>query len=186
MSYLKLIFKTLEDQIISQVLAGNINAYRDLILKYQHMVMALSLRLLKNPEDAEELAQDVFLKAFENLSTFKGDAKFSSWLYTINYRLGLNILKKKKIDIAEYSEYEYQLPDSSENIMEKTIKMEKNNALKKAIDNLAPQDAYIIQLYYYEEMSIEEISKIVLMTETNVKTRLFRSRKQLQKHYSNN
>ena len=89
----------MEDHIlIEKVLAGDSNAFSGLIDRYKDMVYTLAIRIVKNNEDAEEVAQDSFIKAFEKLDSFKGSSKFSTWLYTIVYRTALTKVRKKKVD----------------------------------------------------------------------------------------
>ena len=88
---------TTNDQYyITQTLQGNTQAYANLVTKYQNYVFTILIRMLKNREEAEEVAQDTFVKAFEALSTFRGESKFSSWLYSIAYRKALDTIRKNK------------------------------------------------------------------------------------------
>ena len=89
---------TSTDQIyIERVLNGKINDFAYLVNRYKNMVFTLALNIVKSREDAEEIAQDSFLKAFQQLHTFKGNSKFSTWLYTIVYRNSVSMLRKKKL-----------------------------------------------------------------------------------------
>ena len=87
-----------EDQIyIERVLKGDTNAFSHLINKYKDMVFTLVIKIVKSREDAEEVAQDSFIKAYQKLDSFKGQSKFSTWLYTIAYRNAMTKLRKKKL-----------------------------------------------------------------------------------------
>lgn len=79
---------------IQETLNGNVNAFAFLVEKYKHMVFTLSIRIVKNREEAEEISQDVFVKAYTNLKGFKGDLKFSTWIYRIGYYASLDTIKK--------------------------------------------------------------------------------------------
>ena len=94
------------DQIyIDKVLKGDANAYAHLINKYKDMTYTLAMKIVKNHEDAEEVAQDSFLKAYEKLDSFKGDSKFSTWLYTIVYRNSITKIRKKKVATSDIDDY---------------------------------------------------------------------------------
>ena len=85
-------------EIINRILSGDSNAYGELVKKYQNYVFTLALRFTHNREDAEEVAQDIFIKAFMSLADFKGNSKFSTWLYTIVYTTSITFLRKKRLE----------------------------------------------------------------------------------------
>lgn len=168
-------------EIIDAVLNGNVQAYTILINRYKNMVFTLSYRLLNDNQFAEELAQDVFVKAYQNLAQFKKESKFSSWLYTITYRTGLNIIKKNKSNkYTENLDHLFEVvEDNTPDSLQIMTAQEKSLDLQQSLKLLDPEDQYLIQLYYYEELSLKEIMEIVDISETNLKSRLFRSRKKL-------
>ena len=86
-------------EVIAQVLKGDQQAYALLVDRYRNFVFTISLRYIKNREDAEEVAQDVFIKAFRSLADFRGQSKFSTWLYTVTTTSCLSFLRKKKVDV---------------------------------------------------------------------------------------
>ena len=86
-----------DNEIISRVLKGEQNAYAELVNRYQAYVFTLTLRMIKSREDAEEVAQDVFIKAYRSLADFRGESKFSTWLYTITNTTCITFLRKKKL-----------------------------------------------------------------------------------------
>ena len=88
-----------DNEVISKVLGGDYNAYADLVTRYQAYVFTLVLRMIKSREDAEEVAQDVFIKAYRSLADFRGESKFSTWLYTIANTTSITFLRKKKLDV---------------------------------------------------------------------------------------
>lgn len=172
-----------ETELLAQINSGQTDNYAVLVKRYERLVFTLALRMLKNREEAEEISQDVFVKAFRSLSTFKGNSKFSSWLYRITYNACLDLLSRKR----KHSSY-----DSIENIhegkanhaesvldtMEKTAQQQ---LLKACIAQLGAEEAFLITIYYYEEQSVADIASITNLTESNVKVKLFRSRKKLAK-----
>ena len=170
-----------DQQNIDRVLSGDTNAFENLVARYKYMVFTLALKMVRNREDAEEVAQDVFLKAFTALKTYKGEAKFSTWLYKIAYHRSLDHLKKNKrrlrtsaIDISE----EYNIAGLSDT-MDALESADRRQMIREALEELAPDDGVVITLYYFEELSLKEIAKVMDLTPNNVKVRLFRSRSRL-------
>jgi RNA polymerase sigma-70 factor (ECF subfamily) len=170
-----------DQQSIDGVLSGDTRAYKALIERYKHMVFTLALKMVGNREDAEEVAQDVFMKAYTALPTYKREAKFSTWLYKIAYYRSLDYIKMNKrrpqsatIDISE--EYNIAALDGTLDQIEAS---ERKQMIKDALAVLAPDDSVIITLYYFEELSLKEIAKIMDLTPNHAKVRLFRSRSRM-------
>ncbi len=174
--------ETRSDQIyIDKVLKGDTNAFTYLIEKYKNMAYTIAIKIVKNNEDAEEIAQDSFLKAYNKLNTFKGESKFSTWLYTIVYRNAISKVRKKKIitsDIDDHVINNYQSDHDFPQI-EALKNKEQKIYIKKIIDKLPETDALLITLFYLNESKVEEIEDITGLTKTNIKVRLFRARKKL-------
>ncbi len=145
------------------------------------MVFTLAVKVLRNHEEAEEVAQDVFIKAYTALATFKGESKFSTWLYKIAYYRSLDYLKKHKRSINTSSidaDTEYHLT-SMEDALDGLEAKERKRTIKTAINELPHDDAVVITLHYFEELSLKEIADIMNIEANTVKVRLFRSRKRL-------
>jgi len=170
-----------DDYYIEQTLSGNVNAFAFLVEKYQRMVYTLVIRILKNTEEAEEISQDVFVKVFQKLESFKGDSKFSTWLYKIAYFASLDELKKKKRTVS--IEDIEQIPSSDLGLVKDALsyihEKQRKEVISNAIKKLKEDEQVILTLYYFEEQSLKEISKVVNLTIDNVKVKLFRSRKKL-------
>jgi RNA polymerase sigma factor (sigma-70 family) len=170
-----------EPYLIEKALQGDSTAFGQLVQKYQAFVFTIVIRIVKVREEAEEVAQDTFIKAYESLSSFRGDSKFSSWLYSIAYRKALDALRKnKKNNNLELIE-EITEDDTStiENALTYIEEKERKEVIQKCIKELPEQEAAIITFFYFEELSIKEISKITELSEDNVKVKLFRSRKKM-------
>lgn len=173
---------TTNDQVyIDKILNGDTNAFTILVNRYKDLVFTLSLRMIKNREEAEEVAQDTFIKIFKSLSKFKGDSKFSTWIYKITYNTCLDRLKKNKrqqytVAIDEYTEHQIKTLD---NALDKIEEQEKQLAIKNCLELLPSEDSFMLTLYYFEELSLDEISKITGLKPNNVKVKLFRSRKKM-------
>lgn len=172
-----------EVDLIAEVLRGNTMAYADLVKLHQRFVFTLALRFAKNREDAEEIAQDCFVKAYRALGTYKHSAKFSTWLYSITYTTAMSFLRKKKLDTISIDDETSALQLGQEHSDNNANLVEQKSAhayLNYAIDLLSPEDAVLITLFYKGEQSQEEIGKVLGISENNVKVKLHRARLKLK------
>lgn len=173
---------TTNDQIlINQIVEGDTNSFTILVDRYKDLVFTLALRMLKNREEAEEVAQDTFVKTYKSLDRFKGDSKFSTWIYRVAYNSCLDRIKKNKkhlnnVEINEYTEHQIVTID---NALDKMEMIERKEAIQKCIDKLSGDDSFLLTLYYFDDLSLDEISKIVGISANNIKVKLFRCRKKL-------
>ncbi len=173
---------TITDQhYIDLVTSGDTKAFTILVDRYKDFVFTLALKLMKNREDAEEVAQDAFVKAYRSLDRFKGNSKFSTWIYKIVYNTSLDRIKKNKkfrhdVAIDEFTVHQLKSIDNALDCLELE---ERNRSIKECIDLLPSDDGFLLTLYYFEELSIDEISKIMGITSNHVKVKVFRSRKRL-------
>ncbi|MDX1910008.1 MAG: RNA polymerase sigma factor [Saprospiraceae bacterium] len=172
-----------DETLIQQALGGRQAAFATLVNRYERYAFTLALRIVKNREDATEVAQDAFLRAFRYLPDFRGEARFSTWLYKIVYSTALNFLRKQNPDIQSLDDDERPVrladqgaPDASFTLEQK----DRNAALQAAINHLSSDDAAIITLFYLYEHSLEEICQITNLTMTNAKTKLCRARQRLK------
>ena len=172
-----------DNEIISKVLTGDHQAYAGLVNRYQNYVFTLSLRIVKNREDAEEVAQDVFIKAYKYLADFRGASRFTTWLYTIVNNTCISFLRKKKLDIHSLdNEKVFELADNQDsglraNLIEQKSKL---GMVNKAIGLLNPDDAKIITLFYKAEQSLEETAQVLGIEVNAAKVRLHRARTRLK------
>jgi RNA polymerase sigma factor (sigma-70 family) len=175
--------------IIKLVLNGNQQAYALLVNRYQQYVFTLVLRMVKSREEAEEVAQDVFIKAFRALASFNGESKFSTWLYTITHNTTLSFLRKKKVVIHSLDNESVMLEaDSKDSGMQANLVEQKSKSqmLDKAIALLSTDDAHLITLFYKAEQSLDEIGQILGIESNAVKVRLFRARTRLREKLETN
>ena len=169
--------------VIQMVLQGQQTAYAILVGKYQAYVFTLAMRYVNDRELAEELAQDVFVKAYRYLADFKGNSKFSTWLYTIVNSTCLSHLRKKKDEtILLEEEKMISLSDntSGEHPSNKLEQKTQQQLLENAMKHLPETDAQLLSLFYQGEQSIDEVGMVMGLTATNVKVRLFRARQKLK------
>ena len=178
-----------DNEIISRVLKGEQNAYAELVNRYQAYVFTLVLRMIKSREDAEEVAQDVFIKAYRSLADFRGESKFSTWLYTIANTTSITFLRKKKLDVHSLdNEKVFEVADSKDSGFRANLVEQKSrvNMVNEAIAMLSTDDAEIITLFYKAEQNLEEISRILRLETNTVKVRLHRARTRLKEKMEKN
>ena len=172
-------FKDIE--YINLILNGDTHAFEQLVDNYKDIVFTLALRMLKNREEAEELCQDTFMKVFKSLSKFKQQSKFSTWLYRITYNACLDKLKGRKGDhqTSELTDFNNHHLVELNNGLNQLEQREKKEIVRECLHLLDGEDSYLLTLYYFEEQSVDEISKMMDWSASNVKVKLFRSRKKL-------
>jgi RNA polymerase sigma factor (sigma-70 family) len=173
--------KTDDIYYIEAVRKGNVQAFSFLVEKYQKLVYTLALKLLKKPEEAEEMAQDTFVKAFQKLDGYEGKSKFSTWLYSITYNACISELRKRRIEFKSIDDR--QISDQDEQKMHdyyrETKKEDQEKYLNLALEKLPEDDQVLVTLYYYESQSMDEISIITGLTVSNIKVKIHRARKRM-------
>ena len=170
-----------ENILIEKTLKGDIHSFESIVKDYNMMVYTLAYRVLKNKEEAEELAQDVFLKVYQSLGSFNRTSKLSTWIYRITYNASISKYKshKRKIDAIEINNsIEFNISDSTDTHRNISFK-EKQEIINDSLLKLPETEKIIVTLYYYEELPIKEIAEIIGITPQNVKIKLYRSRKKL-------
>ena len=166
---------------INQVLEGSINAYTYIIDKHKDKAYNLAYRICGNREDAEEIAQDGFLKAFKSLKSFKMQSSFATWLYRIVYNTAISLVRTKKKGVLSLEDFP---ADAIDFLRYGTSKEEAENDFRNSLVNFALQKINIeerglISLYYYDEMSTEEIAAVTGISRSNIKVKLFRARQKM-------
>ncbi|WP_111683763.1 RNA polymerase sigma factor [Winogradskyella tangerina] len=167
--------------LINAINNGDTKAYAQIVDRYKDLVYTLALRMLKHREEAEEVAQDTFIKVFKSLHKFKGDSKFSTWIYKVAYNTCLDTIKKNKkhLNNVAIDEYTFNKLETIDNALDHIINEEKRDLIKKCINKLPEDSSALLTLFYFEELSLEEISKIINVEANTVKVKLFRARKKL-------
>jgi len=176
-------------ELIDQVLAGNQGAYADLVKRHQRFVFTLAMRFAKGREDAEEIAQDCFIKAYRSLGSFQRQSKFSTWLYSIVYTTAMTFLRKRRVDtdsIDDEDTYIQVENQSSAYDVNDAENKSRSFYLNQAIDQLLPDDATIITMFYKGEQSLEEIAQAMGMEANTIKVKLFRARQRLKEKLERN
>jgi RNA polymerase sigma factor (sigma-70 family) len=174
---------TTDTEIIHRVLEGDRQSYALLVERYQNYVFTLVLRLIEGREDAEEVSQDVFIKAYRSLADFRGESKFSTWLYTIVRTSCITFLRKKKLPVSsmDHERTMMQVENHESSFRADLVEQKSRQAMvNEAIKMLSPDDAQVITLFYKAEQSLEEMGLILGLEPNTVKVKLHRARQRLK------
>lgn len=170
-----------EIDLIARIKNGETTLFSRLLKRYQHPIFSLVRQIVACKEDAEEVTQDVFVKAYKSLSAFRGDCSFSTWLYRIAYNTAISATRKKMPVYPDVDDQRlHNLPDNS---VDEQLEREADEALviqlELAIDRLTPEERSLIALYYTADKPITDVAGILQLSPENVKVKLFRIRKKL-------
>lgn len=144
---------------------------------YKHMLFTLAMRVLRQREDAEEVTQDAFVKAYRKLPDFTGASKFSTWLYSITYHTAISKLRSRRSGVADLEDVPETFLATAEH--SSATHADRKQALELAMGRLPAEDAAVVSLFYFSEQSVEEIVTATGLSASNVKVKLHRSRKKL-------
>lgn len=171
-----------EDDYLEKAIRGERVGLEYLVNAYQDMAYTVAIRIVQYSEDAEEVVQDSFLKAFHHLDRFKRASKFSTWLYRIVYNTALAKIGAKQLPTTALSEATEQVASIQEEdtAWHSLINADRKKYVEMALDRLKEEDRLIITLHYIAEKSVSEITEILAMKSSAVKMRLLRGRKQLE------
>jgi RNA polymerase sigma-70 factor (ECF subfamily) len=183
----------LTDQpLVEKVLRGDTNAFKTIIKNTEGLVAQIIFKMIASAEDRKDIAQDIYLKTFQKLASFKFQSKLSTWIAQIAYNTCINHLEKKKLLLIENNEDDNEPDDETLGIMNTKINpfnnetekiifnKELSEILKKETDKLSPVYRTLITLYHNEELNYSEIAEITELPEGTVKNYLFRARKTLR------
>ncbi|WP_343488447.1 sigma-70 family RNA polymerase sigma factor [Allomuricauda sp. d1] len=168
-----------EAKLISQIVNGDTHAFTKVVDAHKNLVFSLALRMLKNQEEAEEVSQDTFVKVYKSLKKFKGDSKFSTWIYRITYNTCLDRLKKSKKRFLEQELVEVQQHQIAtlHNALDGMLLKEREEIIKSCLRYLPEEDAGLLTLFYFEDKNLKELEKIIDLSANTIKVRLHRARK---------
>ena len=173
--------------IVRKVLQGDVNAFEKLVTEYEKGVYAIALRMTGNPEDASDMTQEAFIKAYNSLQSFRGDSKFSVWLYRIASNVCLDFLRSRSrkptvslsVEDDEGEETQLDVADESQSpelLLERSLT---RDAVQRGLQALAPDYRQILLLREIQGLSYEEIADVLQIEVGTVKSRIFRARKRL-------
>ena len=169
-----------ERNIVHRAQQGDAEAFGQLVEAYQGQVYRLALRMGLSPADAEEAAQEAFIAAWRGLPRFRGDSRFSTWLYQLATHAAINLMRpeKKYKDSADVEDA--VLPDTAESPQEEIERREKQETVQRALQALSPQGREILLLRYQAELGYEEIAAVLGLPNGTVKSRINRAKAQLK------
>lgn len=166
--------------LIKRILAGDSSGYAELLDKYQTRVYNFVLNIMHNKEEAEEVVQDTFIKVFKSLGSFRHESKFSTWILRIAYNNSLTLLRKKKLSMVDIdSSSQFLQIERVNNIKDQIDQRDIRALLSMAMKVLSQDEKAIVTLFYYNELSIQEICDITGKKVSNVKIVLHRSRQKM-------
>ena len=173
-----------DNDYIERVLKGELHAYTPLVEKYRHYVYVLVKRTCAHPAEAEELAQDVFVKAYEHLSSFKGKAAFSTWLYRIAFNTAVSYARKKRrwgVPIDEVDPGAFSITDEEEQQNREAMMGRERQYLvvERLLATLPAEEQMLITLFYKEGLKMEEVAYISGLSLSNTKVKIHRVRKRI-------
>lgn len=159
-------------------MAGDTQSFSCLVAKYEKMAYTLAFRILENREEAEEVVQDAFVKAYQALSGFQFESKFSTWFYRIVYHTALSALKRQHLFVSYEEAAPADVTDLEvEDAAALVERADRKEIVAKVLKKLPPDESFLLTLYYLEECSVEEIRQITDLSSSNIKVKLFRARK---------
>lgn len=173
--------KKTDDYYIKEILKGDSGMFSPLVEKYSHLAFSLSMKLLNQREDAEEAAQDSFVKAYNSLGSFHSNSTFKTWLFRIVYNTSISKLRTRKnsevkIEDINISDAEIQ---ATENTIDQLNTKERQKYLQAGLARLNQEDQALLRMYYFDDLSVDEVSLITDLSVSNVKVKIHRSRKKL-------
>jgi len=173
--------KKTDEYYIREILKGDSGSFSPLVEKYSRLAFSLSMKLLNQREEAEEAAQDAFIKAYNSLGSFQNGSTFKTWFFRIVYNTSISRLRTRKnreanIDEVKISDTELQ---STEDSLDQLNRDDRQKYLEIGLERLDPEERALLKMYYYDDFSMDEISIITTLTVSNVKVKIHRSRKRL-------
>jgi RNA polymerase sigma factor (sigma-70 family) len=166
---------------IEEVLSGKVNSFRYIVDRHKDKAYNLAFRICGNREEAEEIAQDSFIKAYRSLKGFKMKSSFATWLYRIVYNTAISYVRIRKKGVLSLEDFPADATDFTGTFEneEESEKEYKSSLLSFALQKISDEERGLVTLFYYEEMSIEEIADVTGISKSNIKVKLFRARQKM-------
>ncbi|MCB8999057.1 MAG: RNA polymerase sigma factor [Bacteroidales bacterium] len=166
---------------IKQILNGDSSGFAVLVDRHKKAMYSFALKMVKVPEDAEEIAHDAFVKAYQSLGKFRQESKFSTWLFRIVFNECVSRLRKKKVESISFQDPKFQFHEAEEpvNFLKELEANEQKEMVLNALEVLPYDERSLISLFYMQDCSVKEIAEITGYSESNIKVKLFRARKRL-------
>ncbi|ULQ58720.1 RNA polymerase sigma factor [Brucepastera parasyntrophica] len=163
-----------------EVLSGNMSSFSVLAEKYRRRIFSLGMGFFKNPDDAEDFVQDVLVKVYISLASFRFESQFSTWLMRIAYNTAINSIKRKKeyTSLAE----DYEIADPDENPEEEHLKACSCEAIREAIKILPEKYRICVDMFFFYDMPYADISEVTGLPVNTIKSHVFRAKKLLREY----
>jgi RNA polymerase sigma-70 factor (ECF subfamily) len=178
-----------DEHLIKDALAGNQRAYEELLSRHRQSIYHVIFKIVRHPEEANDLVQETFMKAFSSLASYRFEYRFSTWLYKIAANNAIDHLRKRRIEALSLDkplqthdgEVSIEIPDWSNNPEEDLFRKRRAVTVKEAISTLPPKYKEVIVLRHQQDKSYEEIAEQLHVPVGTVKARIFRARELLKK-----
>ena len=176
-----------EQTIIQKVITGDKNAFEELVIANQKNVYSLALKMTKSEEDALDISQEAFIKAYRNLNNFRGDSKFSVWLYRLTYNICIDFLRKKSKEKVLSLDFEddsgevspIEIPDVRDLPEDSAVRREVRKTIAKSFNELPQKHRDVLVMREVNNMSYEDIAETLMISVGTVKSRIARARMSL-------
>jgi RNA polymerase sigma-70 factor (ECF subfamily) len=165
-----------ENKLIDRILAGEERCYAELVDAYKSYAFTIALKIVNNRAEAEEVAQDAFVKAFNYLKNFNRQARFSTWLYRIVFNTAISYKRKNRLITEAIENKHVETPERADSGLERN---DKTVFINQAIKKLNEADQLAIQLFYIKEFSLEEVAALMDQNVNTIKVRIHRARQRL-------
>jgi len=169
-----------EPRWIDAAVRGNHEAFARLVDAYKAPVYNLAYRMLRSAPEAEDAAQEIFLRAYTKLATYDRQRKFSTWLLSIASNYCIDVLRRRRATLVDLDEVAFAVPSDEPGPERNALQREQREAVARAINQLPDTYRLVTVLRYYHDLTYEDIERTTGLSEATVKTRLFRARRQLE------
>ncbi|HTK81572.1 MAG TPA: RNA polymerase sigma factor [Bacteroidota bacterium] len=170
-------------ELVEEFRRGDVRSFNELVRRYQEKVYWIARRVIGTHEDADDIVQDVFVRAYDALKEFRAESGFYTWLYRISVNISLNALRKKRLkDFVRYEEMEEELESSDEGSDARVLQKEYQSILEQAIDRLPAKQKMVFMMRYYEEMPYEEMAQVLKKSVGGLKANYFHAIKKIQEY----
>lgn len=162
---------------IRRVLEGDVSSFAYLVEEYKDQALALSIRIVKDHSVAEDILQDAFISAFNNLAKYRGDAAFKSWFLRIVYNESVQFLRKQKVEYKHKDDVKDVLYGETPGTFDALLIYDQQRIIEETFQKMEAREAAALQLFYLEELSIAELEEVMGLKKAHIKVILYRARK---------
>jgi RNA polymerase sigma-70 factor (ECF subfamily) len=171
-----------DEELVERVRRGETRQYAQLVARHQDAVYSMALRFVRSSGDAEDIAQEAFLRAYRGLADFKGDARFSTWLHRITWNLCVDWARRQRKPGRAHLPMDdaREVADTRVDLESDLVHREERRAVREALDGLDEKYRVVVSLLYFQKLSYEEIAAVLNVPMKTVETRLYRARRLLK------